>query len=187
MRQVGIGVIGLGWMGRVHTASYRRVPEHFPDLGVTPRLVVAADVSAPRRSVAVGFERTVADWRAVLDDPAVEAVSITLPNALHREVAVAAAQAGKHVWVEKPVGLGLDGHRGGGAAVREAGVVSAVGFCYRFAPAVQHARALIEAGAIGAVTHYRGDVPRRLRAATRGPPPRGASGAPTRARARSAT
>jgi predicted dehydrogenase len=155
MREVGIGVIGLGWMGRVHTSSYRRVPEHFPELGVTPRLVVAADVSAPRRAVAVGFERTVADWREVLDDPAVEAVSITLPNALHREVAVAAAQAGKHLWVEKPVGRGLADTEAVAAAVRDAGVLSAVGFCYRFAPAVQHARSLIEAGAIGTLTHYR--------------------------------
>jgi predicted dehydrogenase len=155
MRQVGIGVIGLGWMGRVHTSSYRRVPEHFPDLGVTPRLVVAADVSAARRSAAVGFERTVADWRAVLDDPAVEAVSITLPNALHREVAVAAAEAGKHMWVEKPVGLGLADTEAVALAVRDAGVLGAVGFCYRFAPAVQHAHALIEAGEIGTVTHYR--------------------------------
>ncbi len=103
----------------------------------------------------MGFGRTVADWRAVLDDPLVDAVSVTLPNALHREVAVAAAQAGKHVWVEKPVGRGLEDTLAVAAAVRAAGVMSAVGFCYRFAPAVAHARALIEAGAIGDVTHYR--------------------------------
>ena len=80
--------------------------DHFPDLGVTPRLVVAADISETRRAHAerVGFERTVEDWRAVLEDPAVDAVSITVPNAMHREVAVAAAEAGKHIWVEKPVG-----------------------------------------------------------------------------------
>src|SRR5690242_1678004 len=102
--QIGVAVIGLGWMGRVHTSSYRRVIEHFPDLGVAPRLVVAADVSPGRRAHAesVGFERTVDDWRAVVDDPAVDAVSITLPNSMHREVAIAAIAAGKHVWVEKP-------------------------------------------------------------------------------------
>ena len=157
-RRIGIGVIGLGWMGRVHTSSYRRVLEHFPDLGVTPRLVVAADVSESRRAHAerVGFERTVNDWRAVLADPEVEAVSITLPNALHREVAVAAAEAGKHLWVEKPVGRGVADTEAVADAVRRAGVVSGVGFCYRFAPAVQHAHALIEAGEIGTVTHYRG-------------------------------
>jgi predicted dehydrogenase len=157
-REIGIGVIGLGWMGRVHTSSYRRVLEHFPDLGVTPRLVVAADIGEERRAHAqrAGFQRTVSDWRAVLEDPAVDAVSITLPNSMHREVAVAAAEAGKHLWVEKPVGRGLEDTEAVAEAVRRAGVVSGVGFCYRFAPAVQHARALIESGAIGAVTHYRG-------------------------------
>lgn len=157
-REVGIGVIGLGWMGRVHTSAYRRVPEHFPGLGVTPRLVVAADVSADRRAHAArnGFARTVEDWRAVVEDPAVEAVSITLPNAMHREVALAAIEAGKHVWVEKPVGRGLEDTAAVADAARAAGTINAVGFCYRFAPAVQHARALIEAGAIGDVNHYRG-------------------------------
>jgi predicted dehydrogenase len=157
-RQIGVGVIGLGWMGRVHTSSYRRVIEHFPDLGVLPRLTVAADVSPARRAHAerVGFERTVEEWRAVVEDPAVEVISITLPNALHREVALAAIEAGKHIWVEKPVGRGLDDTVAVADAARRAGVVNAVGFCYRFAPAVQHARALIEAGELGEVNHYRG-------------------------------
>src|SRR4051812_50205824 len=71
-RQVGVGVIGLGWMGRVHTSSYRRVLEHFPRLGVAPRLVAAADVSPERRAHAehVGVERTAGDWRAADGDSA---------------------------------------------------------------------------------------------------------------------
>jgi predicted dehydrogenase len=157
-RQVGIGVIGMGWMGRVHASSYRRVLEHFPDLGVRPRLVLAADVSEQRRAHAerVGFEATTADWRAVIDDPRVEIVNVTLPNVMHREVAVAALEAGKHLWVEKPVGRGVEDTAAVAEAARRAGVVTGVGFCYRFAPAVQHARALIAAGEIGDVTHYRG-------------------------------
>jgi len=157
-RQLGIGVIGLGWMGRVHSSSYRRVLDHFPDLGVTPRLVVASDLSASRRAHAerIGFERTTDDWRAVLEDPAVDLVSITVPNAMHREVAVAAAAAGKHIWVEKPVGRGAADTEAVADAVRRAGVINGVGFCYRFAPAVAHAQALIAAGEIGDVTHYRG-------------------------------
>jgi predicted dehydrogenase len=91
----------------------------------------------------------------VLEDPQVDAVSITVPNALHREIAVAAAQAGKHVWVEKPVGLGLDDTAAVAEAARAAPGVTGVGFCYRFAPAIQHARALIAQGAVGEVNHYR--------------------------------
>jgi predicted dehydrogenase len=157
-RQIGIGVIGMGWMGRVHTAAYRRLPEHFPNLGVRPRLLMAADVSDERRRHAerIGFEATTEDWRAVVDDPRVEVVNVTLPNAMHREVAVAALEAGKHVWVEKPVGRSLEDTAAVADAAARAGVVTGVGFCYRFAPAVQHARALIESGAIGEVNHYRG-------------------------------
>jgi predicted dehydrogenase len=157
-RQIGVGVVGLGWMGRVHASSYRRVLEHFPDLGVVPRLVVAADVSAQRRVHAerVGFARTAQEWRAVVEDPAVDAVSITLPNAMHREVALAAIEAGKHVWVEKPVGRGIEDTSAVADAAQRAGVLNAVGFCYRFAPSVQHARALIDRGEIGEVNHYRG-------------------------------
>ncbi len=157
-RQIGIGVIGMGWMGRVHSASYRRVLEHFPDLGVRPRLLMAADVSEDRRLHAerIGFEETTDDWRAIVEDPRVEVVDVTLPNAMHREVALAALEAGKHVWVEKPVGRGVEDTAAVAEAAKRAGVVTGVGFCYRFAPAVQHARALIEAGEIGDVNHYRG-------------------------------
>jgi predicted dehydrogenase len=157
-RQIGIGVIGMGWMGRVHSASYRRVLEHFPDLGVRPRLLMAADVSEDRRLHAerIGFETTTGDWRTVVEDPRVEVVNVTLPNAMHREVALAALAAGKHVWVEKPVGRGVEDTAAVAEAARRAGVVTGVGFCYRFAPAVQHARALIAAGEIGDVNHYRG-------------------------------
>jgi predicted dehydrogenase len=157
-REIAIGVIGMGWMGRVHTAAYRRLPEHFPNLGVRPRLLMAADVSDERRRHAerIGFETTTSDWRAVVEDPRVEVVNVTLPNAMHREVALAALEAGKHVWVEKPVGRGVEDTAAVAEAARRAGVVTGVGFCYRFAPAVQHARALIEAGAIGEVNHYRG-------------------------------
>lgn len=157
-REVGIGVIGLGWMGRVHAASYRRVGEHYPELGVRPRLVIAADLSEQRRHHAehTGFETTTDDWRDVIAHPEVEAVSVTAPNHLHREIALAAIEAGKHVRVEKPVGLGVADTDAVARAARRAGVVTTVGFCYRLAPAIQHARALIADGAIGEVTHYRG-------------------------------
>jgi predicted dehydrogenase len=157
-REIGIGVVGFGWMGRVHTSSYRRIVEHFPGLGVRPRLVVAADVSEARRRQAerVGFAVTTDDWRTVVEHPGVELVSITMPNSMHREVALAAIAAGKHLWVEKPVGRGVQDTADVAEAARRAGVLTGVGFCYRHAPAVQHARSLVRDGAIGDVTHYRG-------------------------------
>src|SRR4051812_35325111 len=135
-RQIGIGVIGMGWMGRVHASAYRRLPEHFPDLGVRPRLEVAADVSQDRRRHAevIGFEDTTGDWRAVVEDPRVAVVSVTLPNAMHREVALAALEAGKHLWVEKPVGRGVEDTAAVAEAARRAGAVTRGGVCYPFRP-----------------------------------------------------
>lgn len=157
-REIGIGVIGLGWMGRVHTAAYKRAADHFPELRVRPRLVLASDVSPQCRAQAeaMGFEGSAEDWRAAVEHPGIDAVSITLPNLRHREVAVAAIEAGKHVWVEKPVGRGVEDTAAVADAARRAGVATTVGFCYRFAPAVAHARRLIADGAIGEVDHYRG-------------------------------
>ena len=144
-------------MGRVHTQAYARLPHHFPDLP-HPALVAVADEAPGRAEEAAaqfGFRSAVTDWRAVLDDPRVEAVSITAPNFLHREIAVATARAGKHLWIEKPVGLTADDARAVAAAAAAATVQSAVGFNYRHAPAVAAAREMIAGGEIGSVTHAR--------------------------------
>lgn len=157
-RTVGIGLIGVGWMGRVHSASYRRCPDHFPDCAGRARLVVAADDDPARARTAIdqlGYERCTTDWREIVSDPDVEAVSITAPNRLHRELAVAAAEQGKHIWVEKPVGRWPEDTAAVAEAVTAAGVRSLVGFNYRQAPAVRRARELVESGAIGVVDHFR--------------------------------
>jgi predicted dehydrogenase len=102
-----------------------------------------------------GFAGATLDWRELATDPRVRAVSITAPNFLHRELGVALARAGKHIWIEKPVGLDAADAQAVAAAVREAGVQGAVGFNYRNAPAVAAARELIAAGELGTVTHAR--------------------------------
>lgn len=155
---VGVAVVGFGWMGRVHTQAYARVRHHFPELAVTPQLVAVADAVPGRAQAAAdqfGFASAVSDWRDLLADPRVAAVSITAPNSLHREIGVALARAGKHLWVEKPVGLTADDARAVAEAASTAGVQSAVGFNYRHAPAVAAAREMIRAGEIGQVTHGR--------------------------------
>ncbi|MCQ8833150.1 Gfo/Idh/MocA family protein [Streptomyces malaysiensis] len=154
----GVAVVGFGWMGRVHTQAYIRLPHHFPRLSVRPELVAVADEVPGRAEEAAewyGFATAVRDWREVAADPRVQAVSIAAPNFLHREIGVAMARAGKHIWIEKPVGLTADDARAVAGAVAEAGVQGAVGFNYRNAPAVQTARAMIAAGEIGTVTHAR--------------------------------
>ena len=155
---LGVAVVGFGWMGRVHTQAYARVPHHFPQLTVRPQLVsVAEDVPGRAEQAAgqFGFASTTRDWREVVADPRVQAVSITAPNFLHREIASAMAEAGKHIWIEKPVGLTAADARAVADAVAKAGVQGTVGFNYRNAPAVAAAREMIAAGEIGAVTHVR--------------------------------
>lgn len=155
---IGVAVAGFGWMGRVHTQAYARLLHHYPDLPLAPKLIAVADEVPGRASAAAaqfGFTSAVQDWRELAANPAVDAVSITAPNFLHREIGVAMAQAGKHIWIEKPVGLTTGDAQAVADAVAAAGVQSAVGFNYRNAPAVEAARDLIAAGEIGAVTHVR--------------------------------
>ncbi|MEU8845709.1 Gfo/Idh/MocA family oxidoreductase [Streptomyces sp. NPDC048564] len=155
---LGVAVIGFGWMGRVHTQAYARVPHHYPQLALRPQLVTVAEEVPGRAEEAAaqfGFASTTRDWREVAADPRVRAVSITAPNFLHREIGVAMAEAGKHIWIEKPVGLTVADAQAVADAVAKAGVQGAVGFNYRNAPAVEAARDLIAAGEIGTVTHVR--------------------------------
>lgn len=156
---LGVGVVGLGWMGQAHSRSCRRIPALFPDRTYDPELVVCADPVAERREWATsgfGFGAATEDWRRVVDDPAVDIVVITAPNMLHVEIAVAAAESGKAVFCEKPVGGTPAQARTARAAAAAAGVNSGVGYNYRWAPLVQHAKHLIVSGRLGTITNYRG-------------------------------
>jgi predicted dehydrogenase len=157
-RTIGIGLVGVGWMGTVHSSAYRRARVHFPDCPGVARLVLAADESELRAREAVdlfGYEGWTTEWRAVVEHPEVEAVSVTVPNNLHAEVALAAAAAGKHVWIEKPVGRLPSETAVIAEAIEAAGVRSVVGFNYRHAPAVRHAKGLVDSGTLGAIDHFR--------------------------------
>lgn len=158
-RRIGVGVIGMGWMGEVHSRSYRTIPDRFHGAGIQPRLVVCADPVEQRAKAAeerFGFARSTTDWRAVLADPDVEVVNIAAPNSLHLEVVRAAAEAGRHIFCEKPVGRDPEETVAAVDAARRAGVLTFVGYNYRWAPLVQHTRQLIADGRLGDITHYRG-------------------------------
>ncbi|MGW5046855.1 Gfo/Idh/MocA family protein [Streptomyces griseoluteus] len=155
---LGVAVVGFGWMGRVHTRAYARLPHHYPRLPLRPELVTVAEEVpglAEEAAAQYGFATATRDWREVAADPRVRAVSVTAPNFLHREIGVAMAQAGKHLWIEKPVGLSGADARAVADAVAAAGVQAAVGFNYRNAPAVESARELIASGGLGRITHAR--------------------------------
>jgi predicted dehydrogenase len=158
-QRIGVGVIGFGWLGRAHTRSLARIPMLFADRAYDPVLVVCADPApgvADEAVAAFGFERGTADWRRVIDDPAVDAVWIAAPNMLHVELVEAAAQAGKDVFCEKPVGGTPEQTVRAERAVRRAGVIGGVGFNYRWAPLVRYTAELIAAGELGTLTNYRG-------------------------------
>ncbi len=160
MTDIGVGLIGTGFMGKCHALAYRTVKTVFGNVPA-PRLELLCDVDAAvagERAEAFGFARSTTDWREVIADPAVELVSIATPNALHAEIAIAALEAGRHVWCEKPMALTLDDAARMAAAAARAGSRTALGYNYLCNPALKHARALIRAGAIGEVFDFRGTV-----------------------------
>ena len=104
---IGVGLISVGWMGKLHTRAYLALPTVYPELGLRPRLVHAVDTAPDRAEYAreiLGYAKASTDYRDVLADPDVDVVSICAPTGLHREIGVAAAEAGKPFWIEKPVG-----------------------------------------------------------------------------------
>lgn len=158
-RTVGIGVIGMGWMGQVHSRSYRQLADRFWDSEIQPDLIICGDEVEARGQEAqarFGFARTTTDWRQVIADPDVEVINIATPNVMHLEIALAAAQAGKHIFCEKPVGREPQETARIAASACQAGVMSGVGYNYRWAPVVRYALQLIQDGKLGDLTHYRG-------------------------------
>jgi len=156
---VGIGIIGMGWIGTVHSRCYRQVSDRYRDLGIQARMVICADEVKNRAQEAqerFGFEHWSTDWEDVISNADVEAISIASPNFLHIDMIRSAAKAGKHIFCEKPVGMNPLQTAEIESIAREAGVISWVGYNYRWAPVVQYARKLVQEGKIGDITHYRG-------------------------------
>jgi predicted dehydrogenase len=155
--ELRVGIVGLGWMGQVHARALSRLTQHYTDSPLRPRLVAVADTAdddrTERAAQAFGFEHQLTDWRELVTRDDVDLVCVTGPNFIHRDVAVAAAEAGKHLWVEKPAGRNAAETAEIVAAVDSAGVQTAAGFNYRNAPAVELARELVASGRLGTVEH----------------------------------
>jgi predicted dehydrogenase len=159
MRKIKVGVIGAGFMGKAHSLAYAAMPMYFWPAPAIPERALIAEVTddlAREAAARFGYERWTSDWRAVVEDPEIEIVDIATPNDSHPEIAIAAAQAGKHILCEKPLARTVEEARAMRDAVAAAGVVNMVAFSYRRTPAVALARKLIDEGAIGTVRNFRG-------------------------------
>jgi predicted dehydrogenase len=157
-REVGIGIVGYGMMGKAHSYGYTLAPR-IRELSVHPRLrlISGRNRAAVERAAALyGVERAVTDWREVIESPAVDIVDVCTPPGTHPEIVEAAASAGKAVVCEKPLGADYAGAQRAADAVRRAGVLGAIGFNYRRLPAVSLMKQLIDEGRIGRPRLWRG-------------------------------
>jgi len=155
---LGVGLLGSAFMGRAHSRALALLPTLEDRPAALPRLRAICGRDADRLAAMqrrYGWERGVPDWRELVADPEVQLFVDAAPNALHAEPSIAAAQAGKHVLCEKPLGRDAAEARAMWEAAEAAGVVHMCAFNYRFFPAVRLARQMVEAGAIGRVHQFR--------------------------------
>lgn len=156
-KPLNIGMIGYGFMGRAHSNGYRRVSNFF-NLEHTPVLkaVCARDAEKVKAFADQwGYESIETDWRKMLQRKDIDAVDICTPNNLHKEIAIAAAQAGKMILCEKPLAMNTAEGEEMCQAVEKAGVPNIVWYNYRRIPAVTFAKQLIDSGKLGRIFHYR--------------------------------
>ena len=158
-KTLNIGLIGSGFMGQAHADAFRRAAMLYADLPAKPVLYMIADATdalAERAAERFGFAHHTGDWRALVNDPNVDIVDITSPNAMHHEMALAAIAAGKHVYCEKPLSVTTQEAEEMAQAARKAGVKTMVAFNNMKTPAAMLAKQIIDSGQIGTPMRFRG-------------------------------
>lgn len=156
--EIGIGMLGYAFMGKAHSNAFRKIPYIYWPPPAIPRLVRIAGRSEEKVAQAArryGYESYSTDWHDLLNDPAIQIFDNGGPNDQHAEPCIAAAQAGKHIICEKPLGRTAAEAKRMLEAVQKAGVKHATAFNYRFVPAIRLARDLIQQGRLGKIYHFR--------------------------------
>lgn len=155
---LGIGMLGYAFMGKAHSNAFKKLPYMmYPPVAI-PRLVGVAgrsETGVQEAAKRYGYEYGTTDWRRLIDDPNIQVFDNGGPNDAHAEPTIAAAQAGKHVFCEKPLGRNAEESKAMLDAVEKTGVKHMVAYNYRFVPAIMQARKLIESGALGRIFHWR--------------------------------
>ncbi|MGH8164878.1 MAG: Gfo/Idh/MocA family protein, partial [Rhodanobacteraceae bacterium] len=155
-RTLHVGLIGYRFMGRAHSSAWRQAPRFF-DLPAAVRMktICGRDARAVRKAARqLGWEKSVGDWREVIDDPEIDIIDICTPNDSHAEIAIAAAAAGKAILCEKPLARDVAEAERMVAAVRKARVVAMLCHNYRRLPALALAREMIAGGELGERIHH---------------------------------
>ncbi|MDH7485714.1 MAG: Gfo/Idh/MocA family oxidoreductase [Anaerolineae bacterium] len=156
--EIGVGMLGYAFMGKAHSNAYKKLPYMIYPPPAVPRLIAIcgrneeAVAEAARR---FGYEGYYTDWRAMMEDDRIQLFDNGGPNSMHAEPCIAAAQAGKHVFCEKPLARNAEEAKAMLDAVEKAGVKHMVAFNYRFVPAVRLAYDLIASGKLGQIYHFR--------------------------------
>jgi predicted dehydrogenase len=155
---IGVGMLGYAFMGKAHTNAYKKLPYMTWPPPFVPNLVAIAGrnegavAEAARR---YGYAGHVTDWRELLSDDRIQLFDNSGPNDLHSQPTIAAAEAGKHVICEKPLGRDADESYETWQRVAATDVKHMCGFNYRFLPAVRLARQILESGELGEIRHFR--------------------------------
>ena len=158
MKSMNIGIIGYKFMGRAHSNAWLQ-SQRFFEPGIKPILKVACGRSEkPLRAFAErwGWEEIETDWRKVVSREDIDIIDVAAPQFLHYEIAIAAAKAGKHIFMEKPLAMSVAEAQGMAAAAEEAHIVHYLDHNYRRCPAVRLAKKLMDEGKIGDIYHWRG-------------------------------
>jgi predicted dehydrogenase len=156
--EIGVGMLGYAFMGKAHSNAYKKIPYMMYPPPAIPKLVAiagrneAAVAEAARR---YGYEGYYTDWRKMLENDSIQLFDNGGPNDMHAEPCIAAANAGKHVFCEKPLARTAEEAKQMLNVAKQTGVKSMVAFNYRFVPAVRQIRNLIESGALGTIYHWR--------------------------------
>jgi len=155
-KQLNVGLIGHRFMGKAHSNALRDLSMFFdPGAKVRMKVICGVEDDIAEAAEKYGWESYVTDWRDVVNDPEIDIIDISSTGATHRDIAVAAAEAGKHVLCEKPLSMTAAEAKDMYEAVRKHRVKNMVNFCYRRVPAVALAQEIIESGQLGEIYHFK--------------------------------
>lgn len=157
MKTIGIGLIGWGFMGRTHTEALRNIALFYPDADFRVSLehVCSRRIEKAREAAEIcGYKRYTNDYRVLLADPSVDVVSICTPNAQHEEMAIAALNAGKHVYIDKPLAVTYESAQRIADTAKNAPGKTRMVFNNRYTPAILRAKELVDEGKIGEILSF---------------------------------